>query len=319
MTESLTSDATSAHLSRARTARAVAVMCLLASPVAMFLAATGSHAVLEGVPDGPGGVLWFVLTCLAGAVVGLPGIVLGRRVRQASGGALAGVEPSATIGRDVSGVANTAIGIGIVTWIVGCVFHVIFFLVGSLGAPGRPFRRRGRPQRAEVCASRDWCGSPPLIPLPDADERARRAAQWTNAARAEHASIASFCRTALDLLALGAPPDLIERVLQAAMEEVTHARLSFSLASAYTGAPISAGEFGAAADGRAPSRLAFAATSIADGWVNEGISSASALASAREAEHAEEREALTLIAADEARHAMIGRDLARWALGRQTL
>ncbi|MFZ5897429.1 MAG: hypothetical protein ACOY0T_40625 [Myxococcota bacterium] len=59
--------------------------------------------------------------------------------------------------------------------------------------------------------------------------------EWARAACFEHASIASFNRFSLELLALGAPGDLVERANRAALDEVRHARLCFALASVYAG------------------------------------------------------------------------------------
>jgi hypothetical protein len=49
----------------------------------------------------------------------------------------------------------------------------------------------------------------------------------------EHASIAAFARFALQLLAVGAPPDLVHGAQIAMGDEADHARLAFRLASAY--------------------------------------------------------------------------------------
>ncbi len=65
---------------------------------------------------------------------------------------------------------------------------------------------------------------------------ARRAARFEAMAAAEHASIASFARTSLDLLALGAPADLIADTHRAALDEIEHARVAYELASEAAGA-----------------------------------------------------------------------------------
>ena len=54
--------------------------------------------------------------------------------------------------------------------------------------------------------------------LPDAARRAI-AQHWTRAAQMEHASVAAFSRFSLQLLAVGAPPSLLEDAHRAALDE----------------------------------------------------------------------------------------------------
>ena len=120
---------------------------------------------------------------------------------------------------------------------------------------GRPLREDGRPLVADaVSRGTDWFqevlprGSPDVLPgsanpAPARRRSARRAreigaAHWTRNALLEHASVAAFGRVALDLLALGAPADLVVDTHAAALDEVRHARLSFSIA-AQLGAAVS--------------------------------------------------------------------------------
>ncbi len=62
-------------------------------------------------------------------------------------------------------------------------------------------------------------------------ERARLAERWTREASFEHASIASFARATLDLLALGAPAARVAGAQRAGLDEVEHARIAFALAT----------------------------------------------------------------------------------------
>jgi hypothetical protein len=72
-------------------------------------------------------------------------------------------------------------------------------------------------------------------------ERATQAEHWTKLGQMEHASIAAFARLQLQLLALGAPPDLVQACNQALIDETAHTRLCFGLASAYAGRGIGPG------------------------------------------------------------------------------
>lgn len=77
-------------------------------------------------------------------------------------------------------------------------------------AEGRPFRVAGHARVADAVVK-----------------------AWTTAARAEHASVASFARFTLQLLHLGAPADLVADAQQAGLDEVRHARLCFGVAVAW--------------------------------------------------------------------------------------
>lgn len=68
-------------------------------------------------------------------------------------------------------------------------------------------------------------------------------ALWSADALAEHASIASFARFTLQLLALGAPSDLLTRSQQAGKDEIEHAKLCFQLARRFGGHPAAPSSF----------------------------------------------------------------------------
>ena len=65
------------------------------------------------------------------------------------------------------------------------------------------------------------------VPLTSPDEWVRRGVD-------EYVSVGSFNRFSLDLLRSGAPADLVATTQRAAMEEVTHAQLSFALARRFS-------------------------------------------------------------------------------------
>src|SRR5688572_10054793 len=68
--------------------------------------------------------------------------------------------------------------------------------------------------------------------------RERAAEYWANAGLFEHASVAAFARFALQLLALGAPADLVASAQAAMADEIEHARLCFGLAWRYRGRSV---------------------------------------------------------------------------------
>lgn len=60
----------------------------------------------------------------------------------------------------------------------------------------------------------------------------------------EHASVAAFARFTLQLLAMGAPAELVQASVGAAADELDHARLRFGIADRFDGrlgAPPSVG------------------------------------------------------------------------------
>jgi hypothetical protein len=86
----------------------------------------------------------------------------------------------------------------------------------------------------------DWRTTLDMTELERADEttRAERARSWKQIGNLEHASVASFAKVSLQLLALGAPPDLLIATHRAALDEIEHARLAYSVASASSDGPI---------------------------------------------------------------------------------
>ena len=65
--------------------------------------------------------------------------------------------------------------------------------------------------------------------------------EWTRSALGEHASIASFAAFSIALMTNGAPSNLVQDALNAALDEVRHARTSFAIASKLRGQGIEPG------------------------------------------------------------------------------
>src|SRR6185437_5274489 len=124
---------------------------------------------------------------------------------------------------------------------------------------------------------------------------------WTADALLEHASVASFARASLSLLAAGAPADLLTRTHEAALDEIRHAELCFALARAYAGHDVAPGPFPLGGNVRVAATLAEIATSAArEGCIGETIAAAVAAEQLARATDPAVREALSQIAADEA-------------------
>lgn len=197
----------------------------------------------------------------------------------------------------------------------GCCYTVI--VTELTACMGRPFVVEGAPRLAARAPRSDWRAAA-SISLPDtstldADTRAALAAGYGEDALLEHASIASFARFTLDLLAVGAPADLVTLAQKAMGDEITHAELCFGLATAYGGAPLGPAPLpidGALAD-RAPISIAVAVAREA--CVGETLAALAAAAARDAAEDPAARAALDRIAADEADHAALAWRYLTWA------
>jgi hypothetical protein len=178
---------------------------------------------------------------------------------------------------------------------------------------GRPLVVEGSVRIASPTPRADWAYAHPLPQLDDVTREALRE-DWTRDALLEHASIASFATFILELLALGAPADLVQDAQAAAGDEIEHARLTFAVASRYSITPLGPGRLDLAGVAPALDLAAAAAACVRDGCVNETIASAVAAAQAANAVDPELRATLERIADDEARHAELAWRFVQWAL-----
>jgi hypothetical protein len=137
---------------------------------------------------------------------------------------------------------------------------------------------------------------------------------WVAAALDEHASIASFARATLELMAVGAPPALIGGCQRAALDELAHAQGCFAMAARH-GCAVEPGPIEALAP-RGGGLAAVARDTFVEGCVGETIGAAIAAAARDAAEDPEERALMTRIADDEARHAELAWQTVAWAIAR---
>jgi hypothetical protein len=181
---------------------------------------------------------------------------------------------------------------------------------------GRPLRADGIAIVARPGEAAGWSkGTTPTLNDLSPDERAGLGAAWAHDAHVEHASIASFSRFALELMALGAPGELVEEAHRAALDEVRHARLCFALAEGYTGRRAAPGTMPLGPTLALASSLEELAVSTArEACIGETIS---AIVAAEQLTHATDpavRRALAAIATDEARHAELAWRTISWAI-----
>lgn len=171
--------------------------------------------------------------------------------------------------------------------------------------PGRPLR--SDESEGVSSATSDSVHSWPNIPA---------ARAWQRQARGELESVPAFVNLAIQLLAVGAPDELVERALRAAEEEMAHARLCLQqarkadvevelprLTSNWSRAPL-LGEEGF-------ERLAV--ESWLDGIVNEGASALASEAALLTLGKDPSRNALERLAREERGHLELARDILIYA------
>jgi hypothetical protein len=193
---------------------------------------------------------------------------------------------------------------------------------GHCPTPGRPFVVAGGTRVAEACAVSGWNndGSWTLsLAALSASERLSLAEHWTRAGQMEHASIAAFARFALQLLSLGAPPQLLEECTRALADETAHARLCFEIASAYAGRTIGPGPLNVAGSLDVTSLGDIVDLVILEGCFGETNAALEALEAAGGTEDPVIAAAYARIAEDEQRHAELAFRFVRWALERDPL
>jgi hypothetical protein len=187
------------------------------------------------------------------------------------------------------------------------------------GAPdctvGRPFLVGGAARVAGVVRREDWTST--LAPCLDGLGVATRetlAARWTEIGLMEHASIAAFARFALEIMSVGAPPELLVATHEAMADETVHARDAFALASVYAGKPIGPGKLDVDAAIASRSPLDVVRTTILEGCIGETVAAIEAAEALGHATDPAVRRALTRVTADEARHSELAWRFVQWVL-----
>jgi hypothetical protein len=253
------------------------------------------------------GVVWMaavVVFVVTGAVA----------MARAFGGAVALVR----IARGQSGADTERTLLAFLGNLVMATLGMLVAYVSTVGfARGRQLRRFGRVLLPNLNASTSWATMPPVVqnhaPEGVAD-------QWRENGKTEHASVAAFARLTLDLMALGAPPELLAAGNRDALDEIRHTELCFSLASALDGKAASPGPFpearrAATLPAARPLALAtLAVDSLVDGALHEGVSARIVARLAERCGDPAIRGTLKEIAADEGRHSAHGWAVVDWCL-----
>lgn len=189
---------------------------------------------------------------------------------------------------------------------------------GETCVVGRPFLVLGEERTARTIARGGWSESERTPEVSDLSQetRERLSEAWSAIGRMEHASIAAFARFALELLAYGAPADLVADASSAMADETLHARLAYGLASAYAGQRLGPAELrvDGSLDGLALDTSVV--TAFLEGCIGETVAALEATEALAVATDAAVRAVLARVADDEARHAELAWRFVQWALPR---
>ena len=184
---------------------------------------------------------------------------------------------------------------------------------------GRPFLVAGEARVAPVRERSDWltprtAAAAVRARVLDPVMREQIATAWARDAAMEHASVASFARFTLELLALGAPADLVMGAQEAARDEIEHARACFAIASRHAGTNLGPGKLDVGGAVPAINIGAVITAAILEGCIGETLSALLAETRLARAEDADVRAALRRIANEEARHAELAWSFVGWAI-----
>ncbi len=180
---------------------------------------------------------------------------------------------------------------------------------------GRPLVDDGINLRADTRIASTWVQVRPddLAARLTDEQRRFFARRWEGDGRLEHASVASFARASLELMAAGAPPELVAGAHEAALDEVRHARACFGLAARYADAPRSPGPMQVAGP-RDLTLAELAVRTFLEGCVEESVATLCALRQHAACVFPAVRDVLSEIVEDESRHAALAWRTVAWAL-----
>ncbi len=218
-------------------------------------------------------------------------------------------------------LAAAALPIGLfLAWVGAWMVHTAAYVPSYMG---RRHRKGSKLLAPETEAGADWLGAEPTalaLAIP-AGERDALGAEWRDNGKKEHASVAAFAQLTLDLMAVGAPPELIAAAQRDALDEVRHAAACFAIARDIDGIAESPSAFPDARSrrflftaSRSIALTQIAVDALADGVLNEGIAARLLGQLAKKCAVPELSSILRLMAADESRHAAHSWDIVAWCL-----
>jgi hypothetical protein len=139
-------------------------------------------------------------------------------------------------------------------------------------------------------------------------------AYWAELGQTAHAAVAVFARFTLQLLALGAPSELVAEAQAATGDELEHARLCFGLASALSGRPIGPGPLSLGAEPEGGSIAEAVRLAVIEGCVGQTLAALEAAEALTRASVPAACTILTKVCDDGKRHADLAWRFVRWSI-----
>jgi len=197
-----------------------------------------------------------------------------------------------------------------------CMYREDHYVCEPFPTCGRPFLVDGALRRSALDSDASWLdpalAAEPFVPL-TAELRTALAEHWARAGLMEHASVAAFARFALQLMALGAPAELVAAATDAMADETRHARLCFGLASRYAGRALGPGPLDVTGALGAVELMDVVELVLDEGCIGETSAALEAAWAADAATDPVVASTLRGIARDEARHAELAWRFVAWA------
>jgi hypothetical protein len=144
--------------------------------------------------------------------------------------------------------------------------------------------------------------------------RAALAQAWTGAGLDAHGAVAAYARFSLQLMSLGAPPQLISGCAQAIADEVAHAQACFSLARRYAGHDVGPGPLAPSDSPSKDDPTAIVIDVVQRGCIDEAVCALSAREALEHCQDAATREVLVRHHGAKAQQAQLAWRFVAWAL-----
>ena len=135
-------------------------------------------------------------------------------------------------------------------------------------------------------------------------------------AEGEHASVASFARNTLQLLTLGSPSELLIASQQAGIDEINHAKISYDIASAYTGLNLAPGPLDVQKSLKKLDLMNVIRSIIHEGCVGETLAAVVARVRGHGADDPYIKKSLLQITEEETNHAQLAWDTIEWVVSK---
>ena len=132
----------------------------------------------------------------------------------------------------------------------------------------------------------------------------------------EHASVASFARHSLQLMAIQAPPKLLIASQIASMDEIKHAKICYGIASSLLRSNVGPGTIDIKNSLQSLDLEGILQSVVNEGCTGETIAAVRAQLGAHYARNPSMKDALHQIANDESNHAQLAWNTIRWAIER---